>query len=233
MPQNPLTSKISSIIGIILLLLVIAFTIFINFFVEESVEEIKEEAVMKKLVSSIEIVEVDSIKFQSKAFHTKDFIKLCKLKNIHTNYISVGSSTKKAYIDFYEKVSQRRYYPDLNTTISYGKLEFENIYPTKKKGIFAYKSFSIDLENPNVDKLRRIGSLFLDYQINSVITKYEYGDFTCIYFKDGRRVFLVNKNAKIIDKYYYKLIKEAEYINDSTKVASPEMVRRFNRENEF
>ncbi|WP_375560137.1 hypothetical protein ACE193_20835 [Bernardetia sp. OM2101] len=71
------------------------------------------------------------------------------------------------------------------------------------------------------DLLKEIGEIFLDYQINSINTNTEHGDFTCIILKDGRQIFLIKKDAEIIEDYYKELIENAESLNDSTKVIYP------------
>ena len=47
-----------------------------------------------------------------------------------------------------------------------------------------------------------IGNIFIDYQIHSVITNVVYGNFTTIYLKDRRQVFLIKEGTEIKGDYY-------------------------------
>lgn len=226
MPQT--SNKLSSFIGIILLIAIIIFTVFINFFIEKPTEIVEES-------EEIEVVKLAEPRSEPESFNATDFANFWNLENVHTDYENVGSDTEKKVIKLYENIEANYGSFNKKSTVFYGKLKFKNPNAPIETDVYPFKDFEIDSKtlDENISRIHQIGSLLVKYQINSVITKEKYGNFTCIYFKNGSRVFLVKKNDKVIDKYYYKLIQEAEYVNDSTKIAFPEMVRRFNEENEF
>jgi hypothetical protein len=211
MPQNPISNKLTSFIGIILLLGIIGFTVFINFFIEKPIEEIEEEEAEVVKVTEPEFSILDSAELAN-------LWKLEKFGYITTDLINSSNdlepNTKRRLQEAYNNFAQGEF------IINYGMLEFKHSYPTNyttKLEEFHIKEFDFVY----YDKLEEIGRLFLKYQIESIVTEPKAGDFTKIELKDGRQLFLIKQNAKIKTEYSQKLIERAEYLNDSTKIIYP------------
>jgi hypothetical protein len=222
MPQS--SNKLSSFIGIILLLGIIGFTVFINFFAGEPVEIIEGE------ISK----EAEEPYFES--FSTADVTNFWKLENLHTEITNIDygeritqlsineiqetlDSLADSEIKNTEELDKNSFDEEFNLI---GGLEFKHANHTNTKYYNSFKSFEIsyfDRIESDSNRLFEIGKLFVNYQIESVTTEPEYGDFTFIHLKDGRRVFLIKNDAEIIgNKYYKKLLDQSEYLNDSTRM---------------
>lgn len=226
-------SKLSSIFGIILLISVIGFTIFINFFVEKPIEKIEEK--------KNEIVKIEEPEFS--ILDSTDLANLWKLKKMQTDSIKIDyqelrthiqinknfgyittdlinssnnleTNTKRRLQEAYDNLAQGEF------IVKYGMLEFKHSYPTNYTTKFE-KFYIKEVNFVYHYKLEEIGRLFLKYQIESIFTESNAGDFTKIELKDGRQLFLIKKDAKIKTQYSKKLIERAEYLNDSTKVIYP------------
>ncbi len=236
MSQNPTSNKFSSIIGFLLLIGVIAFTVFINFFVEEPIEEIKEEA---------EIIEIEKPKFR--VFDSTGLANFWKLEKLQTDSIKISYNKRRTYVKIDENLgtttynplksanfnklddSIKRYfeeaYKDFSSgevIINYGILDFKNSYI--KNSVTTFGDVEIKYLNTNSAdsaKLMEIGNIFLEYQIESITTEPTYGDFTQIILKDGRKLFLIRKATKIQDDYNRKILGNAIYLNDSTRIIYP------------
>ncbi|WP_375560142.1 hypothetical protein ACE193_20860 [Bernardetia sp. OM2101] len=188
MPQNTLTNKFSSIIGFLLLAGIVGFTVVTNIFVQKTEAEArKEHAWEVKLANS-----------KLEAFQSNDLAKLWKLENLQTDSIKIDYDKKRTLI----------------TIINYGKIDFRHSY--NGKHIMTFEDFLLK-GSVNHKKLTDIGSLFVKYQIQSIHTTTELGDFTHINFKDGRSIFLVKKNAKL-EEEYKRILGNAQSLNDSTKL---------------
>ncbi len=208
MPQNLTINKISSIIGITLLFLVIAFTIFINFFVEEPINQQNNK---------------EDSTFEYRVLEEEDLTSLWKLHKLQTKFINISQDKRTTHIHINKNLGITTYSPsndDISddNSINYGILVFTNSY-TKDK-LTKFEDFRIKYHNfQSIDfaKLNEIGDVFLKYQVASITTQLEAGDFTRINLKDGRSIFLVKRDAKL-EKEYEKILGNAKSLNDSTKV---------------
>lgn len=228
-------SKLSSIFGIILLISVIGFTIFINFFVEKPIEKIEEE--------KIEIVKTEEPEFS--ILDSTDLANLWKLRKLHTDSVKISHNKERTsiqisefktssdynllresgvYDEFDDSIKQlieRTYFEEEKITYC-GTLDFKNRYDVNNT--ITFENVEIKKQNSNScdsTKLMEIGKLFLKYQIKSIQTKPQIGDFTTIYLRDGRELFLIKENIVLNGDYYKERIKRAKYLNDSTRVIYP------------
>ena len=197
MPQNQSSNKFSSIIGIILLLGVIGFTVFINFFGEEPVEEIKEEA---------EIIEVTEPEFS--ILDSADLANLWKLEKLQTDSITISQNRKKMYVKIDKIVEMKQYNSltesELNSLteikntkdkfiMNYGMLIFKNVSYDNKKSKIVFEKVAGNALDMKVIRLMEIGRIISRYQIQSITTQSEAGDFTKVELKDGRLLFLIKQ----------------------------------------
>ncbi|WP_375559798.1 hypothetical protein ACE193_19000 [Bernardetia sp. OM2101] len=239
MPQNLNTSKFSSFIGFLLLIGIIGFTIFINFFDEEQIKNITQ-------------VEEEKIYFEP--FDSTDLVNFWKLEKLQTK-TATHQALKKTYIFidknfgivnynpskdiFYDEIpdSVKQYFKksytnnsDKEFIINYGTLEFNNSYDSDNTITFEEVEIKkLNKTSADSAKLLEIGSLFLEYQINSIVTSPEYGDFTSIYLKDRRQLFLIKEGTEVKGDFYQKLLEKAEYLNDSTRIVVPSKKLHFLR----
>ena len=216
------SNKISTFIGIVLLTAIVGFTVYVNFFVEEPT---------KNSISKSESLKTEVTKNYIDTYTEQDIANLGKLKNVHTDYISEKSNKEETEIKLYEDVKVRNSKVEQKKTTYYGKLKFNHAIRFEQDRFTKLKSFYVSsfVRDGDYDRIRQIGDLFINYQINSVITQEKYGDFTCIYLKNGARIFLIKKGTEVKDKYYQMLIEASESINDSTKIAYPHIVREVNQ----
>ncbi len=234
MPQN--NTKFSSFIGITLLLILLGFTVYISFFVEKPIEEEIKEA---EIVENTEFQTLDS----------NDLTNLWKLKNLQTDSMDIDYENKKITLQINKNLEFEQYDSSMNNNlyaqmpdslkeymseiynrvnkykaiINYGTLDFESSFEERYSGTL--KDFNIEYFNTNsIDlvQLSEIGNLFLKYQIHFISTQPDLGNFTHIYLKDGREIFLIKKHAEIKDDSYKRIVKNANYLNDSTRIVFPE-----------
>lgn len=231
MPQNSNTNKFSSFIGFFLLIAVIGFTVVINFSDEEKVKNTTQ-------------IEEEKLYFES--FDSTDMVNFWKLEKLQTK-TTTHQALKKTYIFidknfgvvnydpskdiFYDEIpnSVKHYFKksytnnsDKEFIINYGTLEFNNSYDLDNTITFEDVEIKkLNTSSADSAKLLEIGSLFLEYQINSIVTSPEYGNFTSIYLKDRRQLFLIRKGTEVKGDFYKKLLENSEYLNDSTRIVVP------------
>ncbi|WP_338764366.1 hypothetical protein WAF17_21570 [Bernardetia sp. ABR2-2B] len=201
MPQNPPSNRLSSLVGFILLFGIIGFTVYIN-----TVGKKKEI----KVIPEKYLTHFDSI----------DVVNLWKLEKFQTGYPNlkisdVGSSTD---IEITKIINE---YTTKESAPNYGTLLFingKNIEGTTNKKFIDFFATSTDKYS---FELNNVGNLFLQYQINSITSEPENGNFTCIEFKNDVQLFLIKENIEIKSHYYRSLLRESEYINDSTALFLP------------
>lgn len=238
MPQNPSSNKLSSFIGIILLIAVIGFTVFINFFTEKPVEEIEEKEVeiVKEsepefsILDSTDLVSLWELRYFQAEGHTyenrqKTFMSINEVKGIlnhnplgGANYNEASDSVKQLLEKIYNSSSKQEF------VVNYGILAFNHSDSDKNNDKIIFENFKAipsDLSRSDSIKLKKIGNIILNYQIESIFTESKAGDFTKIELKDGRQLFLIKQDAKIKTEYSKKLIERAEYLNDSTRIILP------------
>ncbi|WP_338815747.1 hypothetical protein V9L05_22325 (plasmid) [Bernardetia sp. Wsw4-3y2] len=187
--RQSLKNKLSTFIGIILLLFIIGCTIFANVFGLKTKEQAKKEYDWKMKLAKQEYTPLK----------TNDLVKFWNLENLQTDSIKIDYDKKRTLI----------------TIINCGILDFSHSYSGKY--IMTFEDFLVKGSVKNHNKLTEIGNLFIKYQIQSIHTKTQLGDFTRINFKDGRSVFLVKKNAKL-EEEYKRILGKAQSLNDSTKL---------------
>lgn len=188
MAQNPPTNKFSSFIGTSLLIAVIAFTILIN------VDNKKEEEDLTEIEEEIYF----------EPFTEYDVATFWKLENLQTKIVSSDDSKTLIKIDKnLEGTSSNS--SNKKASVSYGTVVFKKAdYESQKDGVL-FQDVKIDSLTTNLNKatkLMEIGNIFIDYQIHSVITNVVYGNFTTIYLKDRRQVFLIKEGTEIKGDYY-------------------------------
>ncbi|WP_375560140.1 hypothetical protein ACE193_20850 [Bernardetia sp. OM2101] len=237
MPQNTSSNKFSSIIGFLLLAGIVGFTVFINFFTEKPVEEIKEEVDIVEveepefsILDSIDLANLWELRYFQAEGHTyenrqKTFMSINEIKGIlnhnplgGANYNEASDSVKQLLEKIYNSSSKKEF------VVNYGILAFKHSDFDKNNDKIIFENFKAipsDLSRSDSIKLKEIGNIILNYQIESIFTESKAGDFTKIELKDGRQLFLIKQNAKIKTEYSKKLIERAEFINDSTKVIYP------------
>lgn len=235
MLQNQSMKKISSFIGITLLITIIIFTVFINFFVKEPIEEIEED--------KIKIVKITDPQYS--ILDSTDLVNLWKLRKLHTDSVKISHNKERTSIQISEFKTSSDYnllresgvYDEFDDSIKQlieityfeeekitycGTLDFKNLYDANNT--ITFENVEIKKQNSNScdsTKLIEIGKLFLKYQIKSIQTKPQIGDFTTIYLRDGRELFLIKENIVLNGDYYKERIKRAKYLNDSTRVIYP------------
>ena len=217
MPQNQSSSKISRVIGITLLLSVIGFTIFINFLEKESIEE------LVKITTDEQIEETP----WSKDFTKIDIGRFWQLEGVEAKkvvipnkenelYMSVNKRRKRFGFTFLPDVDEyeRDFLSKDSSYIHYGILKFNRNEQMK------IETFELLYYNMN-SVASHVGHLIAKYQISSIDILPENNYFTCINFNDGSKVFLIKDNKKVENTYYKEFIKEAKFLNDSTKLYLP------------
>lgn len=244
MPQNPTSNKLSSIIGFLLLIGIIGFTVFINFFTEKPTEEIKE--VESVVLEEEPVLEDTLVNFDDRSFTANELADFWKLENIHTDSITINLEENRTYMKIYRelgftklnpfrdstlieilgKEEMRRLYKDFSLSryrIYNGIISFKHIEENQDSSSIAprfFKEFHIHHTEAKDFELAmiEIANTIIDYQIKSITTLPERGNFTQIEFKDGRKLFLIKQKAEILNDSCKKIIKNADYLNDSTKV---------------
>jgi hypothetical protein len=218
MSENPSSNKFSSFVGITLLIAVISFTVFVNFFAEIGEEIYFEPFSEYDLANFWSLEGIDTEVLESKnvdnEIHIQINKKLANQKHIipHDSiFVKLDSSVQEF---FKTKVDNSALY---TFSFPYGELQFKNNNTGELLELFA-----IVPANDNSTKLlNEIGNIILKYQIQSITTQPEQGDFTEIEVKDGRKVILIKENAEVKDKSYKNLLENAEYLNDSTRIILP------------
>ncbi|WP_338815749.1 hypothetical protein V9L05_22335 (plasmid) [Bernardetia sp. Wsw4-3y2] len=211
MSQNPTINKFSSFIGIALLLSIIAFTVFINFYERQVTEE-------------LEAIEFEEEKNQ--AFTPNELLDFWELEGIRADKIAARTKEQdKTYIVISKTV--RSLESDLSKDslfVYYGSVEFStmNSGENNKNEELAYFKI-IDKNDTQLDLVNQISNLFIDHQIHSISVLPKSNHFTCINFKDSSKVFLIKDNKTIENTYYKEFIKEAKFLNDSTKLYLPKV----------
>ncbi len=247
--RQSLKSKLSSFIGIILLIAIIGFTVFINFFVEEPMEEIKE--VENVVFEEEAVLEDTLVNFKDRYFTETELSDLWKLENIHTDSIVTNEVENRTYMKIYKELGftklnpfrdsalieilgeseMRELFIDVsskytiyNGIISFKHVEQDDVSLSNTDSFIEYfEYFSIEYTKASdfEPAMREIAHLIVKYQIESITTLPEVGNFTKIEFKGGGALFLVKENAEIIDNSYKNTINKARYLNDSTKLVLP------------
>ena len=236
MSQNSISNKISSFIGIILLLLIIGFTVFINFFSQESGVELKEEEEEVKeylvldstVLSDLWKLENLRVKINHYEHRKQTFMSVEKIlgtinsKSLLNNPIfsDMPDSLKQMVEDVYVDS------PKSEGVVKYGILAFKHADQTNEDDMILLESFKASSPNSvqsDSIELVEIGNVILNYQIQSIETQPEKGNFTQIRLQDGRKVILIKNDPEIIDKFYKQIIKQASYLNDSTKLLLPKL----------
>ncbi|WP_338764368.1 hypothetical protein WAF17_21575 [Bernardetia sp. ABR2-2B] len=228
-------NKLPSLIGFLLLIGIIGFTVYINFFAQEPIE--------KEAIKSHEAVEIEQPQYR--VLDSTDLAALWKLKNLQTDSIRLSIDKTRTNIQINELRASSDYillkesgvYDELNDSVKeliqknyfeetkmgyYGTLSFKNSQDKKQENIFEdfYMKDTRIIPVKSL-KLRDVGNMFLEYGIKSIQTKPQIGDFTIIYLRDGREIFLIKENITINGDYYKERLESAEYLNDSTRVVLP------------
>lgn len=249
MSQNPSLNKFSSIIGFFLLITVIGFTVFINFFVEEPTEEIKE--IENVVFEEEAVLEDTLVNFKDRYFTENELADFWKLENIHTDSIVTNAVESRTYMKIYKELGftklnpfrdsalieilgeseMRELFIDVSSkyTIYNGIISFKHIEQDDaslsniESSIEYFEYFSIEYTKASdfEPAMREIAHLIVKYQIESITTLPEAGNFTKIEFKGGGALFLVKENTEITDNSYKNTINKAHYLNDSTKIVLP------------
>ncbi|WP_338763843.1 hypothetical protein WAF17_20535 [Bernardetia sp. ABR2-2B] len=207
MPQNQFTNKISAFIGIALLLGIIAFTIFINFYQKNTIKEIKKEKFKKR---------------RNQPFAPNELLKFWELEGLRADKIALRT---KKQSNIYISISKTIHSLESDSSkdslfIHYGAVRFSTINSGENDEELT--DFKITIINDTyLDLVQRIGNLFIDYQIHSVSILPKSNYSTCINLKDSSKVFLIKGNKKIENSYYKEFVKEARFLNDSTKLYLP------------
>ncbi|AFM02937.1 hypothetical protein Fleli_0461 [Bernardetia litoralis DSM 6794] len=227
--MSSIANKFSSFIGIILLLGIIGFTVFISFFSEEPINQQNNK---------------EDSTFEYRVLEEKDLTSLWKLKDLHTNPLTIdpkkpishiginksfkfdqydsliGSEMFKKIPDSLKYLSEIFYAGNqLKAIINYGTLSLK--HDSKDNYIGTPKSIKIknyDINCIDSVQLMEIGKTLLKYQIHNISTLEQ---FTKIDLKDGRKLFLIRKATKIQNDYYRKILENAIYLNDSTRIVYP------------
>jgi hypothetical protein len=127
----------------------------------------------------------------------------------------------KEFSDSVKLLIKKNYFKE-EKMVYCGTLDFKNSYDDKKVSTFSdVKIKHIDTATIKTLELLDIGIIFLKYQITSIETKPQIGNFTTIHLADGREIYLIKENTVLNGDYYKERIKNAEYLNDSTRVIYP------------
>ncbi|WP_375560143.1 hypothetical protein ACE193_20865 [Bernardetia sp. OM2101] len=240
MPQSPSSNKVSSIIGFLLLTGIVGFTVFINFFSEEPTEEIEKATVEAILEDTLEVS-------YNRSFTENDLANFWKLENIHTDSVTINLEENRTYMKIYRELSFTEFNPFRDSTLIeiLGKDEMCRLYKDFSlsryriyNGIISFKHIEEKADSSSKEPtaffkefhihhteaedfalaMAEIANTIIDYQIKSITTLPEGGNFTQIEFKDGRKLFLIKENAEILNDSCKKIIENADYLNDSTKI---------------
>lgn len=108
--------------------------------------------------------------------------------------------------------------------VKYGGLAFQHADYTDEDNKIVLKNVKvISMNSIHSDsvKLLEIGNVILKYQIQSITTQPEKGDFTQIELKDGRKIILIKEDTKTAESHYKGILERVEILNDSTKLIFP------------
>ena len=211
MPQNQSTSKISRVIGIALLISIIGFTIFINFSEKEFIQE--EENIKFKEEKSREFSPNELLAFWELEGIRADKI-APRTKEQSETYIAISKIIRSLESDFSED----------SLFIHYGSVRFSTMSGSDNDKPEKLTNFKIiDRNDTHLELVNRISKLFIDYQIHSVSILPKSNYSTCINLKDSTKIFLIKDNKKVENSYYKEFIKEAVFLNDSTKLYLPKL----------
>ncbi|WP_291725607.1 hypothetical protein [Bernardetia sp.] len=239
--MNYSSKEISSAVGVILLLCIFIFTIYINFDTGEKIEEVKEvESIEEEKTKEIAVEPLKRPKtISTSSFSESELASLWKLENIHTDSIVVNHSEDKTYMKLHRELGFTNHNPFRDSVLVeiIGKDRMEELYKdfspsryTIYNGIISFQmahaSFQdFSIEHAEVEDfkpaMKEIATLMIDYQIESLTTSSELGNFTKIVLKDGREIFLIKKDAEIVEQSYQEIIENAIFLNDSTKIVYP------------
>ncbi|WP_338763838.1 hypothetical protein WAF17_20525 [Bernardetia sp. ABR2-2B] len=212
MPQNQSSNKLSSLIGFLLLIGIIGFTIFTNIPIKEVEKEFKPFT-QNELDN---FWELDSI--ETKAGRA---IQRERKYSIHfEKKIKINWDTIKFKIET-EKDTTTVIRPN-DSTYYLGTILFKSKVHREKAKPLLFQKFRLEYYKSEKDSLflKRLGKIFLKYQISYITTRSDYGNFTTIKLKDGRKIFLLKKDSEIVEGYK-ELLESAEYLNDSTRIIFP------------
>jgi hypothetical protein len=220
MPQNQTRNKISAFIGITLLISIIGFTVFINLVPpKDEVEELVEEKPLKPFTQNdlTKFWKLDSINTETGNVSEKD--------QQHSIYVSkkikIVSSSEGIK---YDKQGNKIWVVNtIDKKYDFGVLNFKTSMSNTANKPVTFESFKIQYCKIEKEYLfmNEVGNLFITYQIKSTVSDSQYGNFTSIHLRDGRIVILLKENVEIRDDYYKGIIKNADFVNDSTKVINP------------
>ncbi|AFM03045.1 hypothetical protein Fleli_0579 [Bernardetia litoralis DSM 6794] len=211
-------NKISAIIGITLFVSIIGFTIVTNIPVKEVEKEFKPFT-QNKLD---DFWKLDSMKiYAGRVIESEQ-------KYSMRIYKKMGITRSRFEIRSDKNGESKSIEIPVDSTYYLGILRFKTKTRNSKEEPLFFEKYKIEWcihENDSI-LMKEIGSLILKYQISYITTRSYNGDFTAIRLKDGRKVFLIKKDANIIDNYHKELIEKASFINDSTKVILPLAIQK-------
>jgi hypothetical protein len=220
MPPNQSTNKISAFIGIILLIAVIVFTIFINVSEKISIEEPTKVAKNEKVEIPL-----------PEDFTKIEIARLWQLEGVESNKVIIPNEEKELYMSVNKRPKRFgfAFLPDVDeyerdflskdsSYIHYGILKFNR---NEKRKIKDFELLNHDMNFV----ASHVGHLIVKFQINSIHILPKNNYFTCINFNDSSKLFLIKDNKKVENSYYKEFIKEANFVNDSTKLYLPKVVK--------
>lgn len=224
MPQNQFTNKNFIFIGIILFISIICFAIFINTFKEKNKQE---ERIEKKFKPFTQNELNDFWKLDSMEIYAGRVIE-SEQKYSMRIYKKMGITRSRFEIRSDKNGESKSIEIPVDSTYYLGILRFKTKTRNSKKEPLFFEKYKIEWCINEIDSIlmKEIGSLILKYQISYVTSGSDDGDFTAIRLKDGRKIFLIKKDANIIDNYHKELIEKASFINDSTKVILPLAIQK-------
>ncbi len=217
----------------------------------EKIEEIDNFALEEELVFEDTLALSDTVlDYESRHFMEYELADFWKLENIHTDSITINLIENRTYMKIYRELGFTPMNPFRDSTLLeiIGKEKMKNLYkdfsPTKYRVYNGIISFKHILEEPDSSRIEpiyffnefhihhleakdfeaamnQIANTIVDYQIKSITTSPEAGNFTQIEFKGGKKVFLIKRSDEIVDKSYKEIIMNADYLNDSTKIILP------------
>ncbi|WP_375560141.1 hypothetical protein ACE193_20855 [Bernardetia sp. OM2101] len=219
MPQNQSSNKVSSIIGFLLLAGIVGFTVFISFFVEKTSEEVvevktDEEVEKTPLHKDFTKIEIGQL-WQLEGVESKRVVIPNKEKEL---YMSVNKRRKCFGFTFLNDIDEyeRDFLSKDSSYIHYGILKFNR---NERMQMESFELLYYDMNSV----ASHVGHLIAKFQISSIDFLPKNNYFTCINFNDSSKVFLIKDNESIKNTYYKEFIKEAKFLNDSTKLYLPKV----------
>ena len=202
-------NKISSFIGVSFFVCIVGFTVFMNLPKQDKDKEYRDftEEELNDLWNFEDIdtkTEHASIVQVSKIIRDTSYVKsLSIVKQWNHSFIN----DNKEAVCFYGDV-----------------ILYENDEGASDSKAVGYEVNAIQEVYKNY--LSELGHLFIKYQIESIDSEMNGWEYTTIHLRDGRRIFLIKKEAEIIENYEKELIENATSINDSTKIIFPVAARK-------